>query len=62
MKAGDGDPCGVKDTRVIVILKAMEMAYINEGSMGNKEEVLEANRADGLCTGIREKANKVDVV
>lgn len=29
--------------------------------MGNKEEELGANRADSLCTGIWEKADKADV-
>lgn len=38
------------------------MVCTNECSLGNKEEGLEASRDDGLCTGIREKANKADVV
>lgn len=38
------------------------MVYTNECGMGNKEKELEANRANVLCTGIREKANQADVV
>lgn len=59
MKAGDGDPCDGRHTRVIDILKAIETS-----GNGLHQWMWHGQQrgGDGLYTGIRQKANKADMV